>query len=683
MSLALLAPVLLLFHRALFLPGFVIPFDLQEYHFPLAWQVADGLRSMRLPLWDPYTYCGFPLHANLQAQLFYPPAWPFFAAGAILGPDRMRELLHWQVAAHVWVAGVFAYGLFRRMGLERASALAGALGFELSGYFVAQAQHLGAVCGAAWMPFAWSAAAGFAKQVNMRRMASLAAALSLSFLAGFTPITIVVFVSTAALTAILWAERISHWKLPLAALAAAFWAVLLGAVQLLPTLELSGLSTAYRRATFSEDGGGVPWQAFVSLLDPDRYGVLSSTDAKFGVNPAFLYLYAGLLTAALAGGGLLARHRWRVPLAALVVLHAFWLLGGQTPLGRALWLALPLPVRSATYQEFAAPAFLLAVCGLAALGFEHWVSPRGRLVAGLALAAMMLDPPSQGSKAWMAAMPSDRFPVVTRDIFEESSESPKAARRAVSGTPAQGRLETFRDSLHWMSHAPVLGIPTPNGNDPLAMERALEVRRLYSPMNDWERTGEARRVPSLIMNMLNVRALVSWEDDGEVPPPSHFSLLESVHGHRFWRNPNALPRFYLVSRSVRSSGMQESLKLLSDPAFDPSRVAILEGAAAAAGGEAGGQVNVVLYEPERVTLEYESREPAILVTSEAAHPGWRARLDGQPVPLLLANAAFRAAAAPAGRHRLEMEYAPASLRWGAALSLAAIAALMIAARRQG
>jgi hypothetical protein len=80
---ALLTAVLSLFHRPLFDGRYATPYDLPEYHFPLAWQIAQGLREGRLALWDPYTYCGFPLHANLQAQMFYPPAWPFFSSDGV------------------------------------------------------------------------------------------------------------------------------------------------------------------------------------------------------------------------------------------------------------------------------------------------------------------------------------------------------------------------------------------------------------------------------------------------------------------------------------------------------------------------------------------------------------------------------------------------------------------------
>jgi hypothetical protein len=195
-----------------------------------------------------------------------------------------------------------------------------------------------------------------------------------------------------------------------------------------------------------------------------------------------------------------------------------------------------------------------------------------------------------------------------------------------------------------MSHAPVLGIATPNGNDPLVMERVLSVRRQYAPMEDWVRTSEARGVPSPVMDMLNVTVLVAWDDKDLAPPEEHFRLIDTVHGHRFYSNPRALPRFYLSER------------------IEP--------------------VAVLRYEPELVELEYASAAPSMLYSSEAAHPGWKAEMDGRDVPLLLVNGAFRGLAAPPGRHRVTMRYLPTTLLWGGLVSLAAVAGLCFALRRQ-
>jgi uncharacterized membrane protein YfhO len=63
------------------------------------------------------------------------------------------------------------------------------------------------------------------------------------------------------------------------------------------------------------------------------------------------------------------------------------------------------------------------------------------------------------------------------------------------------------------------------------------------------------------------------------------------------------------------------------------------------------------------------------VLSDNWFPGWHATVDGHAEPVLLADGALRGIAVPAGRHTVEMEYSPASIRWGSAVSLLAFLSL--------
>jgi uncharacterized membrane protein YfhO len=64
-------------------------------------------------------------------------------------------------------------------------------------------------------------------------------------------------------------------------------------------------------------------------------------------------------------------------------------------------------------------------------------------------------------------------------------------------------------------------------------------------------------------------------------------------------------------------------------------------------------------------------------------PGWRARVDGEPVAVARANLAFRAVAVPAGTHTIELTYRPAALLVGLGLSVLALAGAAAAWLRRG
>jgi hypothetical protein len=93
------------------------------------------------------------------------------------------------------------------------------------------------------------------------------------------------------------------------------------------------------------------------------------------------------------------------------------------------------------------------------------------------------------------------------------------------------------------------------------------------------------------------------------------------------------------------------------------------------GGPAEGGAGVVhraLWEPAAARFEVELARAGLLVVTDSYYPGWDARLDGRPAPLLRANGYQRAVAVPAGRHSVELRYRPASFTAGAAVSLVSV-----------
>src|SRR5262245_37277041 len=112
----------------LFLPltlqqGAIARGDALLYNYPLQKAVVEQWQQGRLPLWNPYPFGGTPLLAFQQAGAAYP-----LNALWLLSPPWWSMQL--SVLAHLALCGIFAYLLFRRLGLERWPALAGGLLFE-------------------------------------------------------------------------------------------------------------------------------------------------------------------------------------------------------------------------------------------------------------------------------------------------------------------------------------------------------------------------------------------------------------------------------------------------------------------------------------------------------------------------------------------------------------------------
>jgi uncharacterized membrane protein YfhO len=92
-------------------------------------------------------------------------------------------------------------------------------------------------------------------------------------------------------------------------------------------------------------------------------------------------------------------------------------------------------------------------------------------------------------------------------------------------------------------------------------------------------------------------------------------------------------------------------------------------------GGPAGSARIVAYEPERVVVEATARRPGELVLTDLHYPGWKVELDGESAPLHRVNYLLRGTSLPAGRHRVEFLYEPATWRLGWIVSLVALAAL--------
>ena len=155
---------------------------------------------------------------------------------------------------------------------------------------------------------------------------------------------------------------------------------------------------------------------------------------------------------------------------------------------------------------------------------------------------------------------------------------------------------------------------------------------------------------------------------------------------KIYENLDVLPRAFLVREggAVTVADDEGALRLMQDPAFDPAAVVVLAGDANT--GRAGieswgsaGSARVAVNAPERVEIELDAQEAGYLVLTDAWYPGWEATVDGEPATVRRADLLFRAVAVDAGSHRIVFTFRPASVRIGAGVSLAGLAALAVIA----
>jgi hypothetical protein len=90
-----------------------------------------------------------------------------------------------------------------------------------------------------------------------------------------------------------------------------------------------------------------------------------------------------------------------------------------------------------------------------------------------------------------------------------------------------------------------------------------------------------------------------------------------------------------------------------------------------------GQILTIERRSDDLLIEAVSNDNGILVINDSYWPGWRAKIDGNEVPIWRADYFVRAVPWPPGRHVLEMKYEPLEVTIGMLVSMAGVVVLFL------
>ncbi len=396
--LGLLALVLIFFNKMAFSNLILARGDTFLYFYPYWQAAAAALRNGRIPLWNPDLFMGAPFLANSQAGFFYPLNWPVW----LLLPTPYAVSA--SILVHLIIAGWGTYLAARRvLLLSRSGAFLTAVLFALGGYLTAQVEHINQLQGLAWLPWFFVAVGGL-KTARLKtarlettrletarletarlettrlettrletgdwglmlcRGTAVALLFSLQLLAGHTQTAFITGVGVLIFVAASGKWRATRSPLPaprsphpafcfllraFPLLSGALLAVLLTAVQLLPTLEL---------ARHSSRQGGL---AFNEVLSFSLHPLLLGRSLLPAYGQSLFSEYAAFLPLAALILAVIGAWQWRRqpavrPFLVMTILAFLLALGRFTPL---YWLLARLP----GFDLFRVPARWLALYAL-------------------------------------------------------------------------------------------------------------------------------------------------------------------------------------------------------------------------------------------------------------------------------------------------------------------------------
>lgn len=717
-------------------PGFERPHNpmldpIQQY---LPWRIyaVSSVRAGLIPLWNSYAFCGTPFLANLQSTVLYPLNAIFLLTGARHG-FGVSALLH------LALGGLFMYGFLRALRLHPAAALLGALVLMFSGFTVAWLEYPTL---SLWT-FMWLPLVLLSYQRALAKPCSLwtplcAVALGLQFLGGHLQISVYIVLAFLlyALVRVIRPNSAGQGRgrAVLLALLALLVGLALSAGQILPTLELAGLTGRVSHGAEQAVQTAFPLTHLSLYLMPNLFGnpVDYNYWGSFRDLSAFNFFetscYVGIATLVLA---LVALRRWREP--------AWWFLGGLVMVSLLVALGSPLywllHKLVPGFKELAGVGRVLCLAtfglaGLAAMGLDDLLTLSqerrmcpvfvgGFLMVAVATAALLLFAPvfRQLPSEWefqsylarqlgvfvvlLAAtvglialrlrgrLGARAFawvivPLTLVDLFAFGvGFNPFVeARLAYPDTQTTRWLQEHSGpwrvtslatgGMDWMAHnsAMVFGLRDIHGSDSLRVRRSFE---LVSPED-----GNQARHPdpgSPLMDALGVRYLVTRR---AVSAP--WQAVDNAEAP-IYVNPRALPRGRIVYRvtaaddgqalaALRTDRDRLAREALASPEEAAALVSSLPGETAA---PPASPVHFDRDEPNALTLSFAAAADGLAVITDSYYPGWKAWVDGNPAPIYRVNYGFRGIPVPEGSRTLELKYEPASFLVGLFLSLLGVA----------
>ncbi len=697
------------------------------------WRVfaVSEVRAGRMPLWNPYIYCGSPFLATNQAAVFSP-----FRVLDYLLPGTL--VIAWVQMVKSLVAGVGTYLFFRRvLAVSYWPAVIGAAAFPLSG-FMLQWQGYPNSNVVAWLPWLLLGTAFTTR--NPRGWAPLGLTIGVGFILvsghAATALQALMLVGIYAVWCLV--ERCRAVRFNVGRVSASVVALtaacglggLLSAPQSLPTRDYLKMSDRLEtRHSRGDEAPPIGWAAVPQFIMPDIWGaerpnhffaIKGTNRLESGASGYAGYLFA-MVFAPLAFlnrsfrwqgvfwivvGALAASYLVDVPIVKWIFqMPPFNSLRNQRFVFVTAWAVLVLGVMGMESVQNGLvrwnhwmwiPIAIIALCGIWwlwwAVSVPDFLEPfrgtsaipkfRITFLTGAFLAALaigywlllinrrltLLEFLGLGSVAVAELL---WFGIDINTQADPALYYPNVRTLTELQQLPPGRVcasETVLPNLFMMTR--LMDLRGYDGVDPREYVELIRCGDKIKAEDELpgQRVGRIVLEPSPVFDALNLRYLVYR---GLVTDERNPRINHPELTYFVLENRQCLPRTYLPRTVCAIPDRTARLAALSNPYWDPAEVAFTEvdcGLTESAFGSA--QITAEL--PNQLTVRYEASQDGLLVLSDSWDAGWKAFLGDREVPVLRTNHALRGVKVPPGIGQVVFRYEPASFYLG--LWLAAWAA---------
>lgn len=659
----------------------------------------DEIKKGNIPYWNPYSFAGMPLLANIQSAVLYPLNILFFL---LPFPFAWGILVFLQPV----LASVFLFTYLRLIGLSRAGSFLGAVSFSLSGVFVAWLEWNTVLHTLLWLPYCLFLCEKLSRSWDRKTALLLSFAFLLSFFAGH--LQLFFYVLLTVLGYIFFRKKNSFRYVSSIVLLFLF----LSLIQSIPTAQLilaSGRSTDQGNVTTAA-GWFIPFAHAIQFFAPDFFGN-PATNNYFGVwNYGEFIGYIGVVPFMLALYGMFSASKKRYPVAPFFI--GLFLIGilfaFPTPLAKLPFI-LNIPFLSTSQPTRLLSLIVFSLAVFSAIGFDEFFFqiPRrkihyiigGMMCIGIGLwvfASFGSLPDIPTDVDWHSiarrnlVLPSVFFLVASAIFFLVTTIQKFKKIGAITlliltlfdlfrfgwkFTPftspdwifPQTKLITFlqEQSAYWRVMALDRRIFPPNfsafyrlqdvaGYDPIYLRSYAHI------VAAWERDASdltpaafhriltPSNVDSFFPDLLGVKYILSF---GPIQSEKLVYVASEGETH-LYENRNVFPRAFFVEDVVVAKHNQDALEKMFtlNQNLRYTAVALKDLALIPKPIQPEEYVTIVSYEATKIEIKTRAITDRLLVLSDIYYPAWNVSIDNTLRELLPIDFALRGVVVPTGEH---------------------------------
>ncbi len=674
----------------------------------------DQWKKGSIPFWNPYSFSGVPLAANIQTAAFYPLniiffIFPFTTAWTLL------------IILEPVLAGFFLYVYLRHVSLRPSVSLFGAIAWSFSGFNIAWFTWGTMVHVVLWLPLILLSVDKVLEEKKKRFIWFILLVFSLTcqLLAGHAQLSL--YVLFVAFGYMVWhvLHKKPYVKKAIWFIAAILILFLITSLQWAPFIQLLTESSRFIDSSiWLKEGWFLPWQHLVQFIVPDFFGNPTTLNYWGVWNYGEFIGFIGITPLLFALYSISIRDR----------ITTFW----KLLFFFTLLFILPTPIAKIPYQfeipilSSLQPTRLMMIIDfslimLAAVGLNQWLERKDKrrmwltlgfmgllflivwavvllrnefsaevLRNGLSVARRNLILPSilfiastviivifgvfHKKNAIQMLCVAGFIGLTGFDLlrfgwkfipFTQSSyffpETKSLAFLKQQAKPF--RVMNLDDRIFPPNTMAYYGIESIEGYDPIYLERYEEFIAVSErgkpdivPPFGFNRIITPHNVDSPLIPLLNVNYVISLQ---EVEKPYLKKVFQEGET-RIYRYTNSFPRAYFVENVLVIPQKQKIFDTLFESSFNPRKTAVAEEQIDYSSHPLAinDRVNITAYDPSSIDLDVHTQNSQFLVISNILYPGWKATLDEKPVLLHRANYLFMGLVIPPGEHKVALTYRP-------------------------